>query len=169
MFPYHDDSLTHFVVSLTSRNLHLCKKRQTNERNIDFHFLIKYFLFFFFFTLSHCVVVLPYFWACGWSPCRLQGEEPQPGPSCPLLWQLDRKCVCERPRFALRWDEHATAPDLCHPPRCHLVAGVGRRESQGQGQAGTCRAVKSTYRNLKLKRNWEQHGLELELWVCVRQ
>lgn len=56
--------------------------------------------------------------------------------------------MCERPRFSLRWDEHATAPDLCHPPRCHLVAGVGQRESQGQRQAGTWRAMKSTHRNL---------------------
>lgn len=99
--------------------------------------------------LSHCVVLLPYFWASGWSPCRLQEEEPQLGPSCPLIWQRDRKCVCERPRFSLRWDEHATAPDLCHPPRCHLVAGVEQRESQGQRQAGTCRAIKSTHRNSK--------------------
>lgn len=36
----------------------------------------------------------------------------------------------------LCWDEHATAPDLCHPPRCHLIAGVGRRKGKGQGQAG---------------------------------
>lgn len=40
----------------------------------------------------------------------------------------------------LCWDEHATAPNLCHPPGCHLIAGVGRRKGKGQGQAGMHRA-----------------------------
>jgi hypothetical protein len=36
----------------------------------------------------------------------------------------------------IRWDEHATAPDLCHPPWCHLLPRLRQREGQGQGQAG---------------------------------
>lgn len=130
--------------------------QSTHKVKCDFHPLMKDF---FRFRLLHCVVLLAFSWASVWSLCRLQGEEPQPGPPCPLLWQRDRKCVCERPRFSLRWDEHATAPDLCHPPRCHLVAGVGQRQSQGQRQAGTWRAMKSTHR--KSKGDFAQSEVEL--------
>lgn len=51
--------------------------------------------------------------------------------------------VCVSAPGWLCWDEHATAPDLCHPPWCHLVAGVGQWESEGQGQAGMWRVQKA--------------------------
>lgn len=58
-------------------------------------------------------------------------------------------CVWVVPGW-LCWDEHATAPNLCHPPWCHLIAGVRQRESKGQRQAGTWR-VKGYTRSCTLR------------------
>lgn len=33
-------------------------------------------------------------------------------------------------------DEHAIAPNLCHPSWCHFLPGVQQREGKGKGQTG---------------------------------
>lgn len=59
-------------------------------------------------------------------------------PFAPALGQ--EVCVWVSPG-RLCWDEHATAPDLCHPPWRHLLAGVWQRKSKGQRQTGMRRAL----------------------------
>lgn len=49
-------------------------------------------------------------------------------------------CVWVSPG-CLCWDEHATAPDLCHPPWRHGLAGLWQRKSKGQRQTGMRRAL----------------------------
>lgn len=42
-------------------------------------------------------------------------------------------CVSEYAQSGgFRGDEHATAPDLCHPPWCHFLPGQRQRKVQGQ-------------------------------------
>lgn len=59
-------------------------------------------------------------------------------PFAPALGQ--EVCVWVSPG-RLCWDEHATAPDLCHPPWCRVLAGVWQRKSKGQRQTGMRRAL----------------------------
>lgn len=111
------------------------------------------------------------------SVCPLQGRAgkvSQFRPSCPLLWQLDRKCVCERPWLALLgWTCHCTrslSSPVMSPHRGCPAAGKLRTR--------TSRYVKSWkagdtpfYSCTRHKWNVQQNREKLELFqgsLCHR-